>query len=75
MHDDARIDRNHIVTVFLTINMLEMMLILHIILSGSRTNIDLPVPLCDFDINWPTSENVYVDSEFIKTYATRLRQI
>ena len=74
MHDDTRIDRNHIVTVFLTISMLGMMLILRIILSGSRTNIDLPVPLCDFDINWATIQNGYVDSEFIKMHANQLRQ-
>ena len=48
------------------------MVIYSIILSSSGTNSNLPEPLCDFDIHWATSENGYVDSEFIKMYANQL---
>ena len=50
------------------------MLIPHIILSGSRTNSNLLMPFCDFNINWATIEHGYVYLEFVKEYASRLRQ-
>jgi len=67
-------EHNQLATLVLTINLQGMVLIPHIILANKSPNVVAPTEFADKPLMWRATVKGYIDSEYRKEYADRLRQ-